>query len=121
MPHCWPQKQQCVFTSRSSSDSWVQPPGGVYFKVGPNLSFNASGLGALATRRLLDPQLRTRKRLALACWTQRLPMPSGARHGVIEAHLRQDAAQVLDVHPRREPLSAARADGACIFGSGLLI
>src|SRR6476646_3512189 len=49
MPHCCPQKQQCVLTIRSGSTSAFQPLAGIRFRVGPNCA-TSSGIvtGGLA-------------------------------------------------------------------------
>src|SRR5579859_2738635 len=113
MPHCWPQKQQCVFTKRSAGlrDSSCQPPGGVYAGCGPKRSrSDSSDTGALATRILLQPELRERERLSFACRAQFLPASAVAFHAVIEPNLRKDALQICDVHFRSKPLPAALAE-----------
>src|SRR5581483_8085028 len=42
MPHCCPQKQQCVGTSLSGISLSCQPPGGTKFSVGPYCLLNSS-------------------------------------------------------------------------------
>src|SRR5215467_285135 len=123
MPHCWPQKQQCVFTSFSPgpSDSRCHPPGGWYFRCGPNRLASSSAFGALATRFLLDAQLRAGERLSLTCRTQRLPVPGMTGRRVIEAELRQHAAEIVDMHLRSKPLPASSALGARVLEPCLLV
>src|SRR5690242_12484539 len=113
MPHCCPQKQQCVFTSFSAGwvDSSRQPPGGVNCWCGPNFSIRTSGdCGGLATSLLLQAKLGHRERLALARRTQLLPIAGRSRHRIVEAELRQNKLEVVNVHARGVALAAA---GAC--------
>src|SRR5579859_381245 len=113
MPHCWPQKQQCVFTKRSAGlrDSSCQPPGGVYAGCGPKRSrSDSSDAGALATRILLKLELRERERFSFARRAQFLPASACAFHAVIESNLRKDALQIFDVHFRSKPFPAALAE-----------
>src|SRR6266568_4882295 len=113
MPHCWPQKQQCVFTKRSAGlrDSSCQPPGGVYAGCGPKRSrSDSSDTGALATRILLKLELRERERFSFARRAQFLPVFASAFHAVIESNLWKDALQIFDVHLRGKPLTAALAE-----------
>src|SRR5215468_7188010 len=102
MPHCCPQKQQCVFTSFSAGlrDSSDQPPGGVLERCGPNCSRSSSAeAGSLATVGcLLDSKLCPRQRLSLAGWTELLPVTSRSWNAVVEAELRQGEFQVVDLH-----------------------
>src|SRR5690349_12987504 len=49
MPHCCPQKQQCVLTIWSGSTSAFQPLAGIRFRVGPNWATNSGiVIGVLA-------------------------------------------------------------------------
>src|SRR5204863_7207934 len=113
MPHCCPQKQQWVLTSLSAGcrDSSRQPPGGTKFRCGPYRSISAStGMGGLAMCVLLQTQLRGCDRLALARGAELLPMAGRPRDRVVKIQLRENNLQVLNVHARREPLSAPRAE-----------
>src|SRR3954469_8554499 len=115
MPHCWPQKQQCVLTSFSASRAEsCQPPGGVKLRWGPKCAANASGVsGSLATGFLPNSHLRDGERFAFAGGAQLLPTASGERgRVVIEAELREDGAQIVDMHAGGEALAAAHADSA---------
>src|SRR5262252_8868942 len=92
MPHCTPQKQQCVFTSRSDDSRPCQPPGGVSWRWGPYCVMRCAsvcgraGMGTDLLLLLTDPFLtlcrhsrarRLRHRLAVpyaylaptAAWT----------------------------------------------------
>src|SRR5438552_11735407 len=112
MPHCWPQKQQWVFTRRSAGlrDSSCQPPGGIYAGCGPNCSVSTfSETGALATGFLFQAELRERQRLALARWAQFLPRGICSLQPVVETNLWKHFFQIVDVHPGGEPLAAPLA------------
>src|SRR6476659_6345484 len=43
MPHCWPQKQQCVFTRDSGSTLVESRSGRAGDRWGPNVSINFAG------------------------------------------------------------------------------
>src|SRR6185295_639839 len=106
MPHCTPQKQQCVLTSLSASAAAPQPPGGVSARCGPYCSINCSTVcGSLAmAHRLFDhPGLRQAQAAALAARAE--------REVEVEADARHRLLQVLDVHHPGEALAAATADG----------
>src|SRR5262245_16022165 len=107
MPHCWPQKQQWVLTSRSGGcvRSSPQPPGGVKARCGPKRSWVSGGL---ATCGLLQAQLGARQGLPLAGRAEVLPAPRRGR-GIVEAELPEHLLQVVDVQARGEALAAARA------------
>src|SRR6516162_2500069 len=124
MPHCCPQKQQCVFTSRSAGcrDSSCQPPGGVYAGCGPNLSSKTSGeTGGSATRLLLQAQLSKGKRVPLTGGTQFLPGRACSIHSIVKTELRQNAFQIVDVHTRSISFAASFAFGRFAGGSRRLI
>src|SRR3546814_430733 len=101
MPHCCPQKQQCVFTVFSSACDAVpdQPPGGMYFSVGPNWRISSSMVaGGLGTSFLLCFQLRERKCYSFAAGTNLLPKVFTVAHRIIKTQLRQYIPQVIDLH-----------------------
>src|SRR5690349_21550715 len=104
MPHCWPQKQQWVWTRRSGAcvRSSPQPPGGVNDGCGPKRSTSAaSGSGGLATRAPLDLELGGGERRPLAGRTEILPRLA-FRRLVIEAELAEDEGEILRVEARGE-------------------
>src|SRR5262245_12557553 len=69
MPHCWPQKQQCVFTSRSGSADVESRSPAMYERGGPNRRMMpTSSVGIVATsaslrllRGLRAPERRLRE------------------------------------------------------------
>src|SRR5262249_51947842 len=119
MPHCWPQKQQCVCTSRSGSiaESIRWPVG--YDRSGPNF---ASSSGVRGGSEAIGPSLGRRagpqvslcqcEHLSPAGGTDVLVVAVGDLRPVVAvAQLTLDGDKVLDVHLRRERLPAADATG----------
>src|SRR5579871_493609 len=96
MPHCCPQKQQCVFTKRSAG-----------FR--PNFSSTISGATASATGLLLQAQLGQRQRFPLAGRAQFLPRRTALIHLIVEAELRQNSLEVVNVHSRSVRFAATFA------------
>src|SRR5262249_55613315 len=116
MPHCCPQKQQCVLTSRSGSiDESMRWPVGYAFS-GPNLA-SSSGVrgGSAALGSSLEggvPQvpLRESEQLPPAGRTNVLVVTGGVLGPVVAiAQLPFDNDQIIDVDFRRERLVAAGA------------
>src|SRR5262245_5912605 len=113
MPHCWPQKQQCVFTRRSGG--WrvfsSHPPGGASLRCGPQRAVRASmeaGSSAKALL-LLHADLGGAEALPFARRAERLPMPGRTLDAVVEPELRQHVPDVIDVKRRCEGRAAAGA------------
>src|ERR1051326_8531103 len=119
MPHCIPQNEQCVLTSVSDPRAaFAHPPGGSELRVGPKASASRStGRGGVATVLFLDAQLGGRERRALARRTEILPRAGRPVDAVVEPELRQDAAQVVDLHARGKTPSAARARAPFVLRS----
>src|SRR5262245_32416128 len=117
MPHCWPQKQQWVFTSFSPlrfAES-TQPPGGTYLSVGPYCRLKVStGCGGLAMQPLLGAQLCERERLSFARLAYSLPMLRWPGDRKVKAQLRQHLAKIVNLHLRRETGAAARTDRCAV-------
>src|SRR3954470_18794351 len=67
------------------------------------------GSGGLATGVCLQSQLGRGQSDALARRTEPLPGAGGAVDSIVEAELRQDAAEVVDLHARSVAHAAARA------------
>src|SRR5262249_43122891 len=116
MPHCCPQKQQCVLTSRSgSTEASTRWPVGYAFN-GPNLASN-SGVrgGSVAISSSLErgvPQVPLRKgeQISPAGRTDVLVVAQRVLGPVVAiAQFLLDHDQIIDVDLRRERLLAAGA------------
>src|SRR5262245_38285036 len=116
MPHCCPQKQQCVLTSRSgSTEESARWPVGYAFN-GPNL---ASSSGVRGGSRAIGPSrergvpqvpLREGEQLSPAGRTDVLVVARRVLGPVVAvAQFPLDSDQVIDVDLRRERLPAAGA------------
>jgi hypothetical protein len=66
-------------------------------------------------------QLGGGERYALATWTKRLPMSGRTADAIVEAELRQNLPQVVDLQLGGESLSAPGAVRAFILRTGRLI
>src|SRR6185369_12384126 len=111
---CWPQKQQCVFTSRSGSPIALQPPGGTWFTCGPNCSTSAeTSAGSFA----IDPSGKSSPRGGPQAVLVQGQVPAAAggadilvvgpvRELVLDPERGLDPLQVLDVQLRGERLPA---------------
>src|SRR5262245_11363417 len=116
MPHCCPQKQQCVLTSRSgSTEESARWPVGYAFN-GPNLASNSGGRGgSAAIGSSLErgvPQVRVREgdQLSPAGRTDVLVVARRVLGPVVAvAQFPLDNDQIIDVDLRRERLPAAGA------------
>src|SRR5262245_47527778 len=120
MPHCWPQKQQCVLTSRSGSalvDS--RAPAGTD-RCGPNRSMmrrSSTGIVATLLSRRQPRSQAVAPRAALREPEQRAPAARtnllvvvGAGHFIGKTQLALDGCEVAHHHGRRErPVAAAAA------------
>src|SRR5215831_9161412 len=111
MPHCCPQKQQCVLTSRSgSTEESARWPAGYAFN-GPNLASSSGvragsvAIGSSLERGVPQVPLREGEQLAPAGRTDVLVVARGAiGHVVVIAQLVLDRDQILDVDLRGEGL-----------------
>src|SRR5262245_45820321 len=124
MPHCIPQKQQCVLTSASGRlrAASLHPPGGASLGCGPNASASRSmGRGGVATSVILQAELRRRERRAFARRTQALPGHGGPVDPVVEPELGEHTLEILDLHPRGVPPPASRARGALVLETRRLV
>src|SRR5262249_50148641 len=107
MPHCWPQKQQWVFTSRSgSTDESIRRPVGYDFS-GPNLARSSGVKGGSAAIRSPFPcggpelPLRQAQHLPPAGGAHPLVVAGGVLGPVVPvAQLPLDADQILNVNLR---------------------
>src|SRR6185436_1893684 len=113
MPHCWPQKQQCVFTR--ASGGWrafsSYPPGGASLRCGPHRSMSTSGdAGRSAKGVLPHAELGRGQAPALASRAERLPVTGRPVDRVVEPELGQHGPQVLHMEARGEALAAAGAE-----------
>src|SRR5262249_8445326 len=125
MPHCCPQKQQCVFTSRSGSTAALTrcPPG--YMRSGPNavssscVSGGSAAIGApsvVSGRR--QGALGQRQHLTPAGGADVLIVPAAHRRQFVAvSHLALHLDEILDVNLRCEPVLAAHAFGLLSFAS----
>src|SRR5262245_20687126 len=115
MPHCCPQKQQCVFTSLSGASALVPRVPGE--RCGPKASMiRSSSTGSSATLGLLalagpSPRLRETEEGATAAGTDLLVVTSWVRSSKVvpEAELPLDGGQIADHGHGREGTSAADA------------
>src|SRR5262249_23740668 len=123
MPHCCPQKQQCVFTSRSgSTEASTRWPVG-YDRSGPNRASRSGVRGGSAAIRAPPrprggPQapLSEGEHLSPASGADVLVVATGVlRPLVAVAQLALDGDQVLDVDLRREGGVAACAGRRLAF------
>src|SRR5262245_31452861 len=121
MPHCCPQKQQCVLTSRSgSTEASTRCPVGYAFS-GPNLASSSAvsgGSAAIAPSLLGGPQvsLRQSEHLPPAGGADVLVVAGGVVGPVVTvAQLPLDDDQVVDVDLRRERPLTAGARGLLAF------
>src|SRR4051794_17548364 len=107
-PHCWPQKQQCVLTTRSGSPMGAQPKGGTSCGWGPywatidgmamgSLAISALRIpGLAAPRRLPEPVLQEREVLAAAGRAHVLVVLV-APEAIANAELGLDRLEIMDV------------------------
>src|SRR5262245_10648481 len=110
-PHCWPQKQQCVFTSRSGSALVdLRRPVGTD-RCGPNCSMILSSSTGMVATSAPGGCLREAEQRAPASRTDFLIVAGAARriHVVREAKLAFDDDEVAHHHRRGEGLAAAAA------------
>src|SRR5262245_8135088 len=128
IPHCWPQKQQCVFTRRSGStaESMRWPDG--YARSGPNVasssgvSGGSTAIGSSLRRRRPQASLREGEHLAPTRRTDALIVAGGMLGPVVPvAELPLDRDQVVDVNGRRVRLPAAGADRRPALGAGVAV
>src|SRR5262249_7994152 len=116
MPHCWPQKQQCVLTSRSgSTEESMRWPVGYTFK-GPNLASRSgvrggsAGIGGSLEGCVPQVPLRESEQLPPAGRTDVLVVAGGVLGPVVTiAELSLDNDQIIDVDLGRERFVAAGA------------
>src|SRR5262245_46912150 len=122
MPHCWPQKQQCVFTSRSGSALVERRTPVMLDRCGPKpwmICTSLTGSVAMGSRRtcrrvavsLVAPQggLRQPEKSPTTTRTNLLVVVSGAgcRHLVRESELTLDRHEIAHHRGRGIGLSAA--------------
>src|SRR5215207_7627596 len=144
MPHCWPQKQQCVLTSRSGStlvdsripliDERCGPKRSMIRSGSPGTSATAAilplvrhlarpaGSGSRPCIQVLTPQLALREteKGAPAAWTHLLVMAAVSQF-VTEPELAFDDRQVADHRDRRIRLAAAPALCLLLELSGIFV
>src|SRR5262249_41093855 len=133
-PHCWPQKQQCVLTSRSGSALVERRTPAMADRCGPNRSMIFSGsTGIVATmplprrgetlRQLVAPRpsLRQRDARPPAARTDLLIMFRARIHLVGEPELPFDDGEVAHHHRRGIRLAAAAAERLVSPRSGVLV
>src|SRR5262245_43984409 len=123
MPHCWPQKQQCVLLRRSGSTDVSSRSPDWYARSGPNFASNPGGAGASVAMRADLARLRFPGRVLGA--GEHLPAAGRAevpvvrallaRHLVVVPQLGLDLDQVPDVGRGRERLAAPRAAGRLLL------
>src|SRR5262249_47053395 len=119
MPHCWPQKQQWVLTSRSGSADVSSRSPDWYARSGPNFASSSGVAGGSVARRAALGRFRFPGRvlgegehLPPARRADALVVPALlAWHLVVIPQLRLDLNQVLHVGGCGERLVAARAPG----------
>src|SRR5215831_15134363 len=135
MPHCWPQKQQCVCTSRSGSALVDSRAPVARDRCGPNRSMICSSLtGSVAMMFFgsgLLPQraLRETEQRAAAAWTDLLVMGRRVRlrrnppyaELVREAEVVLDGDQISHHHRGRVRLAAAGARRRTRCRAGILV
>src|SRR5262249_31604059 len=121
-PHCWPQKQQCVRTTRSGAPTGVHPPGGTSWQCGPKRSTRlSSGAGSLATSRFLPQRARRERQQSAAARRTDVLIVTCRLELVVNVELCFDPLQIRHVERRRKRLAAAHAARRTAFHSSATV
>src|SRR5262245_24019627 len=139
MPHCWPQKQQCVCTTRSGSTLLARRAPSEYARCGPNwwmiwrgstacvamMSTHKKGSRAIhLVGQCLAPHLalgEAKQDAAAARADPLVVLDLRVGHLVLVAEPLLDCNQILDVHARGVGLAAAPAVGLLALGADLFV